>query len=224
MKITIVYDNITSKPGLIDDWGWACLIETKDRNILFDTGGKGKILLGNMLNLKIDPISIDDVVISHPDFDHIGGLSTFLNLNQKATIHIPNSFHGIHFPNEVKSYDKPTEIYKGIFLTGELDKREQSLAIRTEKGLVLIIGCGHPGINNIIESISKFGNVFAIIGGLHDFNEFNILEGLEKICPAHCTKYKKKIKRLNPEKYIENGVGEIIEFSCENIFELKERI
>ena len=212
MKITIVYDNTTNKSNLIDDWGWSCLIETKEKNILFDTGGNGKILLENLINLNIDPSSIDDVVISHSDFDHIGGLSTFLNLNKKAIVHIPISFRGIRYSNEVKYYDKPTQIYENIFLTGELGKREQSLAIKAEKGLILIIGCGHPGVRNIIDSVSQFGNVFAIIGGLHGFNEFKVLENIDKICPAHCTKYREKIKILYPEKYIENGVGEIIEF------------
>jgi len=210
MQITIVYDNTTSKKNLIEDWGWSCFIETEERNILFDTGGNGKILLENMLNLKINPTSIDDVVISHSDFDHIGGLSTFLNLNPNAVVHIPISFHGIHYPNKVRYYDKPTEIHKNIFLTGELDKREQSLAIKTEKGLVLIVGCGHPGIKKIINSFSQFGKVFAIVGGLHDFKEIEILSKVEKICPAHCTKYKENIKTCYPEKYIENGVGEKI--------------
>lgn len=211
MKVTIVYDNTTIKPNLIEDWGWSCFIETNDRNILFDTGGNGKILLENLVNLNIDPESVDDIVISHPDFDHIGGLSTFLNLNQNAVVHIPISFRGIRYPNKVKYYDKPIQIYENIFLTGELDKREQSLAIKTEKGLVLMIGCGHPGIRIIIDSISQFGKVFAIIGGLHGFDEFEVLENIDKICPAHCTRYKEKIKIRYPEKYIENGIGEIIE-------------
>jgi 7,8-dihydropterin-6-yl-methyl-4-(beta-D-ribofuranosyl)aminobenzene 5'-phosphate synthase len=212
MKITIVYDNTTTKKGMIEDWGWSCLIETEERNILFDTGGNGKILLENLVNLNIDPNSIDDVVISHSDFDHIGGLSTFLCSNQDAIVHIPISFRGIRYPNEVKYYNKPTKIYENIFLTGELDKREQSMAIKTEKGLVLIIGCGHPGVRKIIDSISKFGNVYAIIGGLHGFNEFEILHNIEKVCPSHCTIYKEKIKMLYPDKYIKGGVGEIFEF------------
>ncbi len=211
MKIIIVYDNTTSKKGMIEDWGWSCFIETSKRNILFDTGGNGKILLENLVNLNIDPKSIDDVVISHPDFDHIGGLTTFLGSNQDAVVHIPISFRGTRYPNEVKYYDKPTKIYENIFTTGELDKREQSLAIKTEKGLVLIIGCGHPGVKEIINSISKFGNVYAIIGGLHGFNEFDVLENIEKVCPSHCTIYKEKIKMLYPDKYMEGGVGEIFE-------------
>ena len=212
MIVTIVYDNTTNKPDLIADWGWSCFIETNDRNILFDTGGNGKILLENLINLNIDPKSVNDIVISHPDFDHIGGLSTFLNLNRKAIVHIPISFRGIRYPNKVNYYDKPTQIYENIFLTGELDKREQSLAIKTKKGLVLMVGCGHPGIRIIIDSVSQFGKVYAIIGGLHGFDEFEVLENIDKICPAHCTKHKEKIKILHLKKYIENGVGEIFEF------------
>ncbi|MEA1986446.1 MAG: MBL fold metallo-hydrolase [Candidatus Marinimicrobia bacterium] len=210
MKITIVYDNTSFKDDLTADWGFSCVIETDNRKILFDTGGSGKILLKNIADLNIDPLSIDDIIISHPDFDHIGGLSTFLLLNKTATIHIPISFRGIHYPNEVKYYNKPTKIYENIFLSGELDKREQSLAINTDKGLVLIIGCGHPGVEKIMNSVSQFGNIYAIVGGLHGFKEFKVLENLKYVCPTHCTKYKEKIKSLYPEKYIEGGVGKII--------------
>jgi len=212
MKITIVYDNTSLNDKLIASWGFSCFIEINNRNILFDTGGNGRILLENFMTLDINPEYIDDIVISHPDFDHVGGLSHILNLNQKAIIHNPISFRGIRYPNEVRYYDKPTEIYDNIFTTGELGKREQSLAFKTEKGLVLIIGCGHPGVRKIIDSISKFGNVYAIIGGLHGFNEFEILEDVDKVCPTHCTRYKEKIKLLYPEKYIEGGVGKIIKF------------
>lgn len=212
MKITIVYDNTSFKENLTADWGFSCVIETDKRKILFDTGGSGKILLKNLASLNFDPLSIDDIIISHPDFDHIGGLATFLLLNKTATIHIPISFRGIRYPNEVKYYDEPTKIYNNIFLSGELDKREQSLAIKTEKGLILIIGCGHPGVEKIMDSVSKFGNIYAIVGGLHDFKEFKILKDIEKICPIHCTKYKEKIKSLYPKKYIEGGVGKVIEF------------
>ncbi|MEA3500651.1 MAG: MBL fold metallo-hydrolase [Candidatus Marinimicrobia bacterium] len=212
MKITIVYDNTSISNNLKADWGFSCVIETNNKKILFDTGGSGKILLENITNLDIDPTSIDDIVISHPDFDHIGGLSTFLLLNKTATVHIPISFRGIRYPNEVKYYDEPTKIYKNIFLSGELDKREQSLAIKTEKGLVLIIGCGHPGVEKIMNSVSKFGNIFAIVGGLHGFKDFEILQDVKYVCPTHCTKYKEKIKSLYPTKYIEGGVGKVIEF------------
>jgi len=58
MKITIVYDNTTSREDLQADWGFSALIEAKNTpKILFDTGANGKILLNNMEKLGIKPIS-----------------------------------------------------------------------------------------------------------------------------------------------------------------------
>ncbi len=212
MKISIVYDNTTSRADLTADWGWSCFIETEKRNILFDTGGNGKILLDNMKKMDIDPLSVDDVVISHPDFDHIGGLSAFLNINPGADVHVPFSFRGIRYPNKVHYHNKPVEIHKGVFLTGEMG-REQSLALSTCNGLVLIIGCGHPGIKNIIDKISRFGELYAVVGGLHDFHNLNVLDNAALICSTHCTKHKEQIKKIYPERYIEGGVGTVIKLT-----------
>ena len=79
MKIAILYDNTVFLSGLKPDWGFSCLVETHNRNILFDTSSNGSILLENMKKLHIDPLSINEVFVSHPHFDHIGGLSAFLN-------------------------------------------------------------------------------------------------------------------------------------------------
>ncbi len=209
MKVTIVYDNTTTRSDLKADWGWSCFIETAHRNILFDTGGNGKILLENLATLRINPETVHDIVISHGDFDHIGGLSAFLNENSKATIHVPFSFRGIRYPNQVNYYKSPKEIYPGIFLTGEMGN-EQSLAISTDSGLVLLIGCAHPGVPNILEVISQFGHVHGIIGGLHGFNNFEYLKHINIVCSTHCTKHKEDIRKLFPEKYIKGGVGKVI--------------
>ena len=82
MKITIIYDNTSFKKNLQADWGFSCLVEEKDSpRILFDTGANGRILLSNMEKLKIDPLSIEEVFISHLHWDHVGGLSELLKTN-----------------------------------------------------------------------------------------------------------------------------------------------
>ncbi len=214
MKITIIYDNTAYKEGLQADWGFSCLVElSKPTNlrILFDTGTNGSILLSNMQKLNIDPVSIDEVFISHAHYDHTGGLSTFLNKNSDVKLYIPVSFRIVNGAKEVISVNKPLKIHENVFSTGELDHIEQSLAIRTEKGIVLIVGCSHPKMSHILDAASEFGKVYAIIGGLHSFSKYSLFKDLQLICPTHCTQHKAEIKSLYPDKYIEGGAGKIIE-------------
>jgi len=85
------------------------------------------------------------------------------------------------------------------------------MTVKTKKGLVIITGCSHPKMEHILDATSQFGKVYAIIGGLHAFNEFDLFKDLELICPTHCTQHKLKLKSLYPEKYIEDGAGRIIQ-------------
>ena len=62
----------------------------------------------------------------------------------------------------------------------------------------------------IISAASEFGNVYGIIGGLHG-NRPETLKNFGLICSTHCTQYKQEIKRRYPERYIEGGVGKVIE-------------
>jgi 7,8-dihydropterin-6-yl-methyl-4-(beta-D-ribofuranosyl)aminobenzene 5'-phosphate synthase len=210
MKITIIYDNEVAKKGLKEDWGFSCLIDVGGKKILFDTGADGSILLDNMKKLGIYPAIIEDVFISHDHWDHTGGLSSFLNQNSNVKVYVPVSL-GIRGAEEVISVSKPINIHENIFSTGELEGIEQSMAIKTEKGIVVIVGCSHPGVKNILKAASQFGEPYAIIGGLHGFNEFDLIKDLALICPTHCTQFKSEIKVLYPEKCIDGGVGKIIE-------------
>ena len=74
----------------------------------------------------------------------------------------------------------------------------------------MIAGCSHSGVGNILNAASKFGNVYALIGGLHGFREFGLLKDLDLVCATHCTQFKSEIKKLYPEKYIEGGAGKVI--------------
>ncbi|RLE07230.1 MBL fold metallo-hydrolase [Candidatus Aerophobetes bacterium] len=210
MKVTIIYDNTVYQKGLLSDWGFSCFVEVENTpKILFDTGTNGKILLSNMRKLNIDPASIDEVFISHAHFDHVGGLSSFLEVNKKAKIYVPPSFPG-PAGREVITIKGSTRIHENVFSTGELDNIEQSMPVKTEKGLVLIVGCSHPRMTHILKAASQFGKVYAIIGGLHGFSEFDLFKDLSLICPTHCTQHKAKIKSLYPDKYVEGGAGKII--------------
>jgi metal-dependent hydrolase (beta-lactamase superfamily II) len=48
LRLTVVFNNVPFDTILRTSWGFSCLIEDPEKSILFDTGGDGNILLGNM--------------------------------------------------------------------------------------------------------------------------------------------------------------------------------
>jgi 7,8-dihydropterin-6-yl-methyl-4-(beta-D-ribofuranosyl)aminobenzene 5'-phosphate synthase len=207
LKVTILYDNESNVEGLQADWGFSCLVSSGDINLLFDTGANGTILLKNMAELGIKPSSIDVVLISHSHFDHAGGLSSFLNENNDVTVYAPATLRGIRSAREVVYVDRPAEIGEDFYSTGLLDNMEQSLVVRVEGGLIVIVGCSHPGVTTILEAAERYGTPATLIGGLHDFREFEALQPLRLVCPTHCTEHIDEIRSRYPDKYIRGGVG-----------------
>ena len=211
MKITVIYDNTVYKKDLQADWGFSALVEAENTpRILFDTGGNGKILLSNMEKLRIEPNSIDEVFISHPHLDHVGGLPRFLEQNNAVKVWFPPSMGKGIYAKETVVVQGPIQIHKGIYSTGELEGIEQSMAVETSRGLVLVVGCSHPRMENILGSASRFGKVYGIVGGLHSTSPES-LKDLGLICAAHCTRHQARIKQLYPEAYLGGGVGRVIE-------------
>ena len=208
MKITIISDNTIYKEGLKKEWGFAALVEVENTpRILFDTGASGSVLLYNMQKLDINPESIDCIFVSHGHWDHTGGLEDFLGVNDNVKLYLPYSFHSKPKAKEIIKVKGPINIYQNVYSTGELEEIEQSMIIKIGKGLVVIAGCSHPGVGNILNSASNFGKVIVLIGGLHGFREFDLVKDLDLICATHCTQYKEQIKKLYPEKFIEGGAG-----------------
>ncbi len=205
-----MYDNIVWDKNLIPDWGFSCLVESDDQKILFDTGAKAEILAGNMKKLGIDPFQIDAVFISHDHWDHTGGLAAFLEKNQ-VPVYVPESFAGDGDIPGIIRIREPQEIAKNLYSTGELKQIEQSLVIRLDNDEVAVVaGCSHPGVKEIVRAASRFGNVTTLIGGLHGFQDFELIDDLKRICPTHCTQHIREISTRYPEKVIPGGAGKVI--------------
>ena len=207
LTLTVVYDNYSFDSRLETAWGFSCLVEGMKKNILFDTGGDGQILLANMQKLGIDLSKIDIVVLSHIHGDHTGGLSLFLTSNPRVSVYLPQSFPK-GFKKSVKKQGaeiieikESLEICSNVYSTGEMGTliKEQSLIINTTKGLIVITGCAHPGIVKIIQKAKEITGtqVYLVLGGFHlagapkstitqIIQEFE-KEKVGKVAPCHCS-------------------------------------
>jgi 7,8-dihydropterin-6-yl-methyl-4-(beta-D-ribofuranosyl)aminobenzene 5'-phosphate synthase len=141
--------------------------------------------------------------------------------NETIALQAPYEASGGRFV-EVK---EPTEVVPGAWLTGPVPRKhsernwsgrgqvrtpeglvedtvpeDMSLVLDTERGLVVVAGCGHAGVINTLEFARekvREAPVFAVVGGLHLFNaEDAALDwtasqlramGLSHLLGAHCT-------------------------------------
>jgi 7,8-dihydropterin-6-yl-methyl-4-(beta-D-ribofuranosyl)aminobenzene 5'-phosphate synthase len=124
--------------------------------------------------------------------------------------------------------DKNTDIAPNIYLItlvsdkpGALELRELSLAINTPDGLVIVVGCSHPGIDKIVESATAINpRIHLIAGGLHlvvatDPDIEKIVTALrdrfrvEYVAPGHCTGEPAfaALRRAFGDHYVYAGLG-----------------
>lgn len=229
VRLTVVYDNNRYDERLEAAWGFSCYIDVDGVGILFDTGGDPRILLDNMgkLNIRVEDISI--VVLSHIHGDHVGGLFGILELNSKVKVYLPASFP-VSFKRKVEGYGCEVvevrgalKICEGVATTGELGTtiKEQSLLVATRRGLIIVTGCAHPGVVNIVRRAKELTGMepYLILGGFHligvpEDKILSIIEqlkelGVVKVAPCHCSGdlARTLFKREFREDYIKVGVG-----------------
>jgi len=233
LQLKIVYDNNPFKKELKTDWGFSCFVTGLEKTILFDTGARGEILLENMAKLGIAPQDIDIVFLSHDHKDHTGGLKDLLQHNPKIQVWLPD-----FFPNAIKELvwnmgaslvetQDYAPIFSGAWTTGIIFGwiKEQSLLIETKNGLLVLTGCAHPRITEILSLIkNKTGkDIYVVIGGFHlgGFSKKEIRQiiavfqesGVKKVGPCHCTgeKAQKLFQSAFTDNYLLTGVGKEIE-------------
>lgn len=205
-KLTILFDNTTTDSLLKPKWGFAALVEYGGHTLLFDTGADGSILLDNMRQLGVKPESIEAIIFSHEHSDHIGGLQALLDTGIRPTVYAPSAFSEV-FKEEVRNRTRLVEvgdsltILPGVHLSRPVGSiAEQCMALETRDGTVIITGCAHPGIVNMVRKAQEAvpGNVSLLAGGFHlyEITDKNKLKsviaelrqlGLQKIMPTHCT-------------------------------------
>lgn len=229
IQMIVVYDNNPYKDNLELDWGFSCFVEGLEKSILFDTGANGQILISNMEKLGIHPEDIDVAVLSHAHRNHTGGMENLINLTPKIEVWLPY-FFASDFKDRVRKkgakvveVDTSRKICEGAYSSGVIEGwiKEQSLVLDTEKGLILITGCAHPRITNIIARVKELfkKDIYFALGGFHlaGFDDTEIKKiidkfrdsGVQKVGPCHCSGDDARILFYEEYKddFIEIGVG-----------------
>jgi len=215
MRITLLVDDIAPE-GRRAAHGFSALVQAPEALLLFDTGPDGELLLDAMEAEGVSVADLDQVVVSHAHRDHVGGLARLLYDRPRLPVSVPVSAAqeiSRMLPREaiVIGEKGAREVASHVMTTGELgdDIPEQALILETDKGSVVLVGCGHPGLGTLL--VAAGGNVVTVIGGIHDLSDGDVsLTSLEGMVACHCTPSKRVL--AGTYDWIELGaVGKVIE-------------
>jgi len=145
LRVTVLAENSARRRDLLAEHGLALWVCADGRNILFDTG-QGLVLKHNAQVLGFDLPEVQDVVLSHGHYDHIGGLVAWPSSFRKANVYVhPAAFQGrfsLTADGEAKFSgsslggtealegqvakivltETPTEIVDGVWVTGQIPR------------------------------------------------------------------------------------------------------
>ncbi len=147
---------------------------------------------------------------------------------------------------EIVEHREPVEVVKGVWALGEIPRKyetallkdsyilrdgererddildDQSLAIRTDSGILLVLGCCHSGLRNTIEWAEEVtgDEVRFVIGGTHliAYRPYEVKEIVSKLdldlmAPCHCTGIKMEYLLMDMlgERFKMVGSGSVVE-------------
>jgi 7,8-dihydropterin-6-yl-methyl-4-(beta-D-ribofuranosyl)aminobenzene 5'-phosphate synthase len=234
LKITVVYDNWSYAPGMFTDWGFACVLQGLQQTLLFDSGRIASTFMSNLNKLGIDHQRIDTALISHEHHDHIGGLPKLLQTHPGMKVHLHASFSSGYKKllrsrkAQVVEMGSPGIICTHAASTGEMHSRiknEHALVVRTDKGAIVITGCAHPGILNIVHRARSLAgqDILLVMGGFHLLHDSaksirRIVDGFQQagvryVAPSHCSGEEalQLFAEAYGKRYIRSGAGRVID-------------
>jgi len=230
-KLTILFDNTSTRKEIKPGWGFSALLEIGQRRILFDAGPRSPLPALQTLNIPLE--TVKEAVLSHFHPDHYGGFTEFLKANSGVTFYVPSpippdlkaQWQVLATLKEVKG---PLELGEGIWLTEPVGSRipEMALVAITSSGVIMMVGCAHPGLEILAQKAAEVaGEVPSIIaGGLHVMglkpNKIRQMVvklkemGVKKLIGCHCTG-KEALRVLREELGSDaqsGGAGKTFEF------------
>jgi len=196
------------------------------------TGGLGNSKLLRKLEGK--------VLVAHPSIFE----KKFLNWSGKLQyIGLPLTVDEMERKFHLILTKKPVELSKGVYFSGEVKRYgydeyvsglfkvsndgvvedhmsdDAALYVKTGEGTVILTGCGHSGILNIMNHAKEVMNdkIYAAIGGFHLLSSSRdhvekvtteLMNNVTKIGPAHCSgNVIKSIVGSDSKRWIDAGVG-----------------
>ena len=191
VSILPLVERLAPSESLFGEPGVSYLLRAGQTTLLFDAGlnRKGQArstLLRNAESLKGDLQHLDGVVISHLHPDHVGGIRSMRRRTfalsaepvdpKGLPAYVPTPM--VHERADVLVTSGPRVIAPGVAVLPPLPKMmfwlgpvaEQAVVINVRGfGLVLVSGCGHPGIERMLAVAERVLDVpiKGVVGGLH---------------------------------------------------------
>jgi 7,8-dihydropterin-6-yl-methyl-4-(beta-D-ribofuranosyl)aminobenzene 5'-phosphate synthase len=235
VRITYLYDNTAAVAGTRPAWGFAALVEAYGKRVLFDTGGDAAVFRENVAALGVDLGQLDALVLSHEHWDHTNGTAALGQRDGLLVFYPASASASAPFMNVLKSTGmklspvrEMTNIAPRIFVSNEMQRvgpHEVALVVDTDDGLVILVGCAHPGPEVMLAQIrERTGRpILMLVGGFHLLNsgpeavsrtlaEFKTL-GVRYVGPTHCTGDAAipAARQAFGEAFVEGGVGTVVE-------------
>lgn len=221
LKITVLVEDTCPKRPFRGEHGLSLWIQTDNKNILFDTGFSGDVLIHNLKILELRLESIDAFVLSHPHDDHSGGLKLIAEKIKNVPMYCTSGAFEENIPEgerisevmlSVHSLKERLEIFPGVWIPQERETinspkptKEINVVINLEgRGLVVVVGCAHHGLFNMISDAKSLAQnkvpLYALLGGFHlkDTEPEEMIKmvnslkesGWKILAPNHCTGFK----------------------------------
>ena len=215
--ILVLVDN-TSYSSLRSEWGWSVYISSPSWRIIFDADTDPSILEYNMSILNVGVNDIDFGILSHHHRDHSGGFRLLGSRRRRFKVYVPPGSleYLLEWGLDVVTVREPLEVASNLWIIGPLKSgilaglTELAIAVETSKGVIVVTGCSHPGLDKIVgKALETIGvdEAYMVIGGFHNASRKAIDRVASKctyLAPGHCTpdKVKEYIKKRYMEKYV----------------------
>jgi len=159
--------------------------------------------------------------------DHRGGLELIASVKPDLRVYIPPDTTLAKYVKNLSLkpiiVNNTIEVARGVYVVKPLygPPVEATVAVNTGQGLVVLVGCSHPGVVNIVKqaTVDLGAKPYMVIGGFHmsgatlgEIEEVisGLIElGVKRVYPIHCSgeEVREYLAEYYGKAYGDGGVG-----------------